>query len=120
MSLRIRLTALKRLSPFLCLCSYPLSEFRHTASISTFSALRRAQRGRTPICSKILRRVSLSIVGVLQYIAPTLQLLLGVFFFGEAFGSDRAIGFAFIWTGLAVFAADGVIASRRRVVAQQA
>jgi chloramphenicol-sensitive protein RarD len=67
-----------------------------------------------------VRRVPLSVVGLLQYLGPTLQLLLGVFFFGEPFGPDRAIGFVLIWTGLAVFAADGVRAARRRVVAQQA
>ncbi|MCR6663272.1 MAG: EamA family transporter RarD [Luteimonas sp.] len=67
-----------------------------------------------------VRRVPLSVVGLLQYIGPTLQLLLGVFFFGEAFGSDRAVGFAFIWAGLAVFAIDGFLAARRRIVAQQA
>ncbi|WP_435594021.1 EamA family transporter RarD [Proluteimonas luteida] len=67
-----------------------------------------------------VRRVPLSVVGVLQYIGPTLQLLLGVFFFGEAFGVDRATGFGFIWLGLAIFAADGVLQSRRRIVAQQA
>ncbi|MDH5835297.1 EamA family transporter RarD [Luteimonas kalidii] len=67
-----------------------------------------------------VRRVPLSVVGLLQYIGPTLQLLLGVFFFGEAFGSDRAIGFGFIWIGLAAFAIDGALAHRRRVVAQQA
>lgn len=67
-----------------------------------------------------VRRVSLTLVGVLQYLSPTIQLLLGVFFFGEAFGSDRAIGFGFIWLGLAVFAIDGFIAARRRIVAQQA
>ena len=67
-----------------------------------------------------VRRVPLSVVGLLQYIGPTLQLLLGVFFFGEAFGRDRAIGFGFIWAGLAVFALDGYLAARRRIVAQQA
>ena len=67
-----------------------------------------------------VRRVPLSLVGLLQYVGPTLQLLLGVFFFGEAFGVDRAIGFGFIWIGLAAFAIDGVLAARRRIVAQQA
>jgi chloramphenicol-sensitive protein RarD len=67
-----------------------------------------------------VRRVPLTVVGLLQYVGPTLQLLLGVFFFGEAFGRDRALGFAFIWLGLAVFAADGFLAARRRIVAQQA
>ena len=67
-----------------------------------------------------VRRVPLSVVGLLQYIGPTLQLLLGVFFFGEDFGIERAVGFGFIWVGLAAFAIDGALAARRRVVAQQA
>lgn len=67
-----------------------------------------------------VRRVPLTVVGLLQYIGPTLQLLLGVFFFGEAFGVDRAVGFGFIWIGCAVFALDGALRARRRVVAQQA
>ncbi|HST45825.1 MAG TPA: EamA family transporter, partial [Luteimonas sp.] len=67
-----------------------------------------------------VRRVSLSVVGLLQYLAPTLQLLCGVFVFGEPFGTDRMVGFGFIWAGLAVFAVDGLLRSRRRVVAQQA
>ena len=67
-----------------------------------------------------VRRVPLSVIGLLQYLGPTLQLLLGVFFFGEPFGADRAAGFAFIWAGLAIFAFDGVRAARRRIVAQQA
>jgi chloramphenicol-sensitive protein RarD len=61
-----------------------------------------------------VRRVPLSAVGLLQYIAPTLQLLIGVLVFGEAFDRDRAVGFALIWIALAVFAADGVRRSRRR------
>lgn len=67
-----------------------------------------------------VRQVSLTTVGVLQYLAPTLQLLCGVLVLGEPFGRDRAIGFAVIWLGLAVFAADGFIRARRRIVAQQA
>ena len=67
-----------------------------------------------------VRQVSLSTVGLLQYLAPTLQLLCGVLVLGESFGRDRAIGFAVIWMGLAIFAVDGFIRARRRVVAQQA
>jgi len=67
-----------------------------------------------------VRRIPLSVAGLLQYVGPTLQLMLGIFFFGEAFGLDRAVGFALIWAGLAAFAIDGVIASRRRIIAQQA
>lgn len=61
-----------------------------------------------------VRRIPLSVVGLMQYIAPTLQLLLGVFFFKEAFGYDRALGFTMIWAGLLIYVADGVWRSRRR------
>src|SRR3546814_15589101 len=40
-----------------------------------------------------VRRIPYSVVGLLQYIAPTLQLLCGVLRLGEAFGSERASGF---------------------------
>lgn len=60
-----------------------------------------------------VRRVPLSVVGIMQYIAPTLQLLCGVFVFHETFDRDRAIGFVLIWLALAIFAADGLWRSRR-------
>jgi chloramphenicol-sensitive protein RarD len=60
-----------------------------------------------------VRRIPLSTVGLMQYMAPTLQLLIGVFVFHESFDRDRAIGFAFIWIALAIFAADGLLRARR-------
>ncbi len=62
-----------------------------------------------------VRRVPLSVVGVMQYIAPTLQFLLGVFVFHEAFDQDRAIGFIGIWIALAIFGIDGLLRSRRQL-----
>lgn len=59
------------------------------------------------------RRIPYSTVGLLQYIGPTIQLLLGVLVFGEPFGGDRAIGFAMIWAALAIYAADGVWRTHR-------
>jgi chloramphenicol-sensitive protein RarD len=61
-----------------------------------------------------VRRVPLSVVGLLQYISPTMQFLIGVLVLGEAFDHDRAIGFVFIWIALALFAGDGVWRSQRR------
>ena len=55
------------------------------------------------------RRLPLSVVGVMQYIAPTCQLLLGVLVYGEAFDLQRLVGFAFIWVALAVFAGERLI-----------
>jgi chloramphenicol-sensitive protein RarD len=67
-----------------------------------------------------VRRVPLSVVGLLQYIAPTMQFLIGVLVFREAFDQDRAIGFACIWIALAIFAIDGWVRTRRANAAMPA
>lgn len=54
------------------------------------------------------RQVPLSTLGVLQYIAPTMQFLIGVFFFGEAFTQTRLIGFVIIWIALLIFTFDNM------------
>ncbi len=59
------------------------------------------------------RRVSMSTMGILQYISPSLQLLLGVWLFGEAFAPARALGFCLIWAALAVYGVEGWWYSRR-------
>lgn len=60
------------------------------------------------------RRIPLFTVGLLQYIAPSLQLASAVLLFDEPFSGPRVIGFMLIWAALAVFALDGLLASRRR------
>lgn len=59
------------------------------------------------------RLIPYSTLGILQYIGPTLQFLIGVLVFGEPFPRARAIGFVLIWTALAVYAADGLWRSRK-------
>jgi chloramphenicol-sensitive protein RarD len=54
------------------------------------------------------RRIKMSTLGLLQYIAPTLQLLIGVVLYGEPFGGGRQIGFFIIWTALALYSAEGL------------
>lgn len=54
------------------------------------------------------RRIPLSLVGVLQYIGPSIQLLLGVWLYHEPFGGHRLAGFALIWSGLILFSAEGL------------
>jgi chloramphenicol-sensitive protein RarD len=64
------------------------------------------------------RRVPLSTLGLLQYLTPTLQLLVGVFLLGEQMAPARWAGFALVWVALVVLTADTVrTASRRRVPA---
>ena len=58
------------------------------------------------------RRVPYSTIGVLQFIAPSLQLLCGLIVFGEPFESARATGFALIWIGLAIYAANALWRAR--------
>ena len=54
------------------------------------------------------RKVPLSIIGLLQYLAPTVQFLLGVVVYKEAFDSMQLVGFIIIWLALAVFVSDGL------------
>ena len=54
------------------------------------------------------RLIPLSTIGLLQYIAPTIQFLLGVFLYHEPFTADRLIGFSLIWLALVVFALDNI------------
>jgi chloramphenicol-sensitive protein RarD len=53
------------------------------------------------------RALPYSTLGVMQYIAPTLQLLCGVLLYHESFGPARAAGFALLWLGLSIYAVDG-------------
>jgi chloramphenicol-sensitive protein RarD len=60
------------------------------------------------------RKIPLSVLGLLQYLAPTLQFLLGVWVFHEAFSRERLVGFAVIWAALVLYAAEGLIYAKRR------
>lgn len=59
------------------------------------------------------RRIPLSLLGILQYIGPTLQLLVGVWLFHEPFEPARRIGFIAIWAALALYSAEGWWRQRR-------
>ncbi|MGD8880241.1 MAG: EamA family transporter RarD [Desulfobacterales bacterium] len=52
------------------------------------------------------RRLYLSTVGLLQYIAPSCMFLLAVFLFREPFVKAQVVTFAFIWTALAIYSTD--------------
>jgi chloramphenicol-sensitive protein RarD len=58
-------------------------------------------------------RVSLTVLGITQYIAPTLQLLLGVTVFHEPMPPTRLAGFGLVWVALVVFTADALAHTRR-------
>ena len=54
------------------------------------------------------RRIPFSVLGMLQYIGPTLQLLVGVWLYHEPFGVLRLIGYSLIWFALAVYSLESV------------
>ena len=55
------------------------------------------------------RRIPLSLMGLLQYIGPSIQLLIGVWLFHEPFGGDNLVGFALIWLGLALYSGEALL-----------
>ena len=61
------------------------------------------------------RRIPLSVLGMLQYIGPTIQMLLGLVVFHETFTPARLAGFIVIWSALGLYVAEGLWSSRRPV-----
>jgi chloramphenicol-sensitive protein RarD len=60
-----------------------------------------------------VRRITLSLLGFLQYIAPTLQFLLGVYVYHEPFPTSRLVGFSIIWLALLLYTLEGVLYTRK-------
>lgn len=53
------------------------------------------------------QRIPLSTLGIIQYIGPTLQLLIGIWVYNESFEGPRAIAFTIIWSALAIYSLEG-------------
>ena len=58
------------------------------------------------------RQIPLTMIGILQYIAPTLQFLIGVFLYHEPFDQSRLIGFGLVWLALIIFWVENYLAHR--------
>lgn len=54
------------------------------------------------------RRIPLSLMGLLQYLSPSLQLLLGVWLYHEPFDAARLAGFSVIWAALVLYSIEGL------------
>jgi chloramphenicol-sensitive protein RarD len=63
------------------------------------------------------RRIPLTMLGLLQYIAPTCQFLLGVLVYQETFSASRFVGFVIIWSALALFWVEGYLHQRSQRLA---
>jgi chloramphenicol-sensitive protein RarD len=60
------------------------------------------------------KRVRLSTLGLLQYLAPSVQLVLGIWVYHEPFSRARLLSFAFIWAALLLYTVDNLLAQSRR------
>jgi chloramphenicol-sensitive protein RarD len=60
------------------------------------------------------RRTPLSTLGIIQYLSPTCQFILGVFVFKEAFDASRLVGFSLIWVALIIFWVEGALAQHKK------
>ncbi|MCK6567228.1 MAG: EamA family transporter RarD [Chloroflexi bacterium] len=61
------------------------------------------------------KQIPLNMIGVLQYFAPTIQFLIGVFIYKEPFDHTRLIGFGIVWLALIIFWVENFIAHRNPV-----
>lgn len=65
-----------------------------------------------------IKRTSITVSGILMYINPTLQLLLGVFVYNEEFTKSNAVTFAFVWLAVILFVGDGLRHKRHEKLAK--
>jgi len=59
------------------------------------------------------RRLTLTTIGFIQFLAPTLQFMTAVYF-GEALTTSKLVCFGFIWTAVAIFSFDAVYSGRKK------
>lgn len=61
------------------------------------------------------KQIPLSVLGILQYLAPTIQFLIGIFIYKEEFDTSRLIGFGIVWLALIIFWVESYLANRAPV-----
>jgi chloramphenicol-sensitive protein RarD len=58
------------------------------------------------------KEIPLTVIGLLQYVAPTLQFLIGIFLYKEPFDQSHLIGFVIVWIALIIFWVENFLAHR--------
>jgi chloramphenicol-sensitive protein RarD len=64
------------------------------------------------------RRIPLTSMGVMHYITPTCQFLLGLLVYKEAFDGNKAVGFGVVWIGLVIYCVEGIAFNRAATTAE--
>lgn len=90
--------------------------FGHTDIVTTFLLAFSGVATALPLLlfAAAARQITLTSLGLLQYIAPTLQFLIGVLVYNEPFDQVRIIGFSAIWLALFIYTLEGIVVRRRR------
>ena len=92
--------------------------FLHTGTVSDLLMLGAGLITTVPLLmfASAVQRIPLFLVGILQFITPTLQFLIGVLIYQEPFAYDKLIGFGFVWVALIIFGVEGYLAKRGQLV----
>jgi chloramphenicol-sensitive protein RarD len=96
--------------------------FLHTDGVSTLLLIGAGVVTVVPLLmfAAAVRLIPLSLMGILQYIAPTLQFLIGVLIFGEAFTRTQFIGFGLVWLAVLIFTTENFVTWRKSAAVTQA
>jgi chloramphenicol-sensitive protein RarD len=89
--------------------------FGHTSATTTFLMAASGIVTTVPLLmfATAAQRVPLSLLGIIQYISPTLQFVIGVFVYDEPFSRQQLIGFSLVWCALGVFGTESATHARR-------
>lgn len=95
------------------------ASFLHTDSISNLLMIGAGVVTTIPLLlfASAAKQIPLSMIGILQYLAPTIQFLIGVFVYDEPFDQSRLIGFSIVWLALVIFWVENYLAGRESVAA---
>jgi chloramphenicol-sensitive protein RarD len=88
--------------------------FLHTGTISDILLIGAGFVTTIPLLlfASATTRIPLSLVGILQYISPTLQFLIGILLYKEPFSNTQLIGYSIVWIALILFGLEGYSAYR--------
>jgi chloramphenicol-sensitive protein RarD len=102
---------------FLSYCDF-INEgaFLHTGPISDVLMIFTGLVTSVPLLmfASATRRIPLTLIGILQYISPTLQFLIGIIIYNEPFSNYQLAGYSIVWVALIIFALEGYFSYRTR------
>lgn len=92
--------------------------FLHTSLLSNLLLIGSGVITTVPLLmfASAAKRIPLSLIGILQYIAPTIQFLIGVLVYHEPFTMHQFVGYGTVWLALILFGLDSFLAYKAQMV----